>query len=390
MKLNVNSNNIVYTLIGMIFFILAFDMLNHSALYFLSYCIAIVGIIGCNKKYWQDVFIKYYSFYCIWGIVVTIFSFDKLLSLRELIAVSVPLFIYIAINEQYLKDKDKFIIIINRLMIAFICWMFIILVLSKIQSNIYIIERIKYLTNYSSRINFSTYYLFGVAYALFFFHNLRVKIVILLSAFIAGYLYHDGCFWFTLLILSVVYYIACSKPSFKVISFALVVCVLFLYMTYFVVINVLHYNLHVYERVLVYRYWFPHLLNSPIYGVGLGVRELANYYSLGKYPVPHEWAVINPLIYVHSHIVFVDIALETGFIGIFLYVLFLYKLIKNIFSNYGYYAWAALSIMIVAFGKNLVDDLFEGSKGVIYWLFMIVGIIAAKAYYEQTRCLKND
>lgn len=381
---NRDQNTAIIILLYAIFFVIPFDLINHSVLYFLLYALSIFGVIKFYNIR-KNLFLKYYGIYIAWSIFVTIFSVDKILSLRELIAVSSVLFIFLAI-ESYINDMDIVDVrhTFNRLFVYFSFWLFFVLILAKLPFDNQVLHFFNHISKNGSRLMFSTLSLFCVSYALFFLPKNKIRIIILLFSICSNFIYRDGCFWFILLLVFSLYFLALIKISIRKLCIILVLLVILLLIAYFVVVDIMQYNLHIYERVLVFRYWMPHLLDSPFYGVGLGLRSISNYYTK-MYPVPVSWMDINPFIKLHAHNIFIDLALEIGFIGLGLFSVFLYKTISHAIKHYGYYGYAYASMLVVALGKNSVDDFFEGSKGIMFWLIIIISYLLAGKYAKNNQ-----
>lgn len=379
MRGKIDIEGFIYIVLGLIFVIIPFDQLNHSMLYFLLYIIALVGIASFNKDYYRDVWFRYYLMYFGWCIIATLFSYDKILSARQLVAVLSPLFIYIALNELLLIDSRRFIQTMNNWMIRLSILLLVVLIICNLPFDNLLTHLFIYAAKDGSRIYLSTVSLSCLVYVLYFSQAKIIKFLTFLVVTISNLFYHDGAFWFILILLLVLYAIKLYRFKLIYVFAASLLSILLLSLTFFFVTKILHYNLHIQERFLVFEYWLPKLWYSPIYGIGLGLGQLHEFY-VKKFPVDPVALQINPFIAFHAHNVFIDMALAIGFVGLFLFLLFLFKTIYTACKNYSYQACSYISILVVVLGKNSVDDLFEGSKALYLWLIIIVVYITMQNF----------
>lgn len=370
MRGKIDVEGFIYIVLGLIFVIIPFDQLNHSVLYFLLYIIALIGIASFSKEYFQDTWFRYYLFYFCWCIVATFLSFDKILSTRQLVAVFSPLFIYIALNELSSIDTKRFVDTLNGWMVRLSILLLVVLIICNAPFDNILTQLVIYAAKDGSRIYLSTVSLSCLVYVLYFSSARFTKLLTFIVVVCSNLFYHDGAFWFILILVLVVYAISLYRFRLSYVFLAMVASVFLLAATFFIVTQVLHYNLHIHERFLVFEYWLPKLLYSPIYGVGLGLGQLHEFY-VKNFPVDPAALRVNPFIAFHAHNVFIDMALAIGFTGLFLFLWFLLKTIYLACREYGYQASSYISILIVILGKNSVDDLFEGSKALFLWLMVI-------------------
>jgi|GEM_PF-5763594 len=375
MRGRIDSESFLYIVLGLIFLIIPFDELNHSLLYFLQYVIALVGISTVNKEYTNDKWFRYYLCYLIWCVVATALSYNKILSLRQLIAVGSPLFIYVAINELAQIDKIRFIATLNRWVLWLSGLLLVILVICNLPFKNAFINMVIYAVKDGSRIYLSTVSLCCLVYVLYFSTSKIFKFVTLAIVIASNLFYHDGAFWFVLVMVLILYWVYIRQFRLIRIFIASIIAIFVLIVTFFVLTKIVKYNLHIYERLLVFQYWLPKLLYSPIYGIGLGLGQLHEFY-VSRFPVDPDALKINPFIAFHAHNIFIDMALAIGFPGLILFLWLLGITIIDLGKRYSYDVCGYISILLVVLGKNCVDDLFEGSKGLFLWLMVILVYIS--------------
>lgn len=354
--------------------ILPFDQVNHSILYFLAYFLALLGFITDLRANFTHSWLRWYLVFVLWCGLVTLFSFNWLISIRQLIAFLAVILIFSSLKQYIICDIVRFKTLFKWLILVLSVILLCVLLIDQLPQTWPVISHIAYLTKGGSRIYLSTISLCCLVYALYYIEHLSIKWWIINLSIIANLFYHDGCFWFILVLISVIYQMSRGKLNFCVVAVTILSVIIAMGFTFVVVTFGLHYNLHLYERLLVFQYWLPKLSYHPILGVGLGLRQLNAYY-VHFYPIDPQMLNANPFVAFHAHNMLIDLALMAGFPGLVLFIIVLIKLVTTGFQHNPSLAYGIISMLVVIVGKNLVDDLFEGSKALVLMMFVMVSYI---------------
>jgi hypothetical protein len=356
------------------FLVLPFDQVNHSILYFLAYSLAFLGIASDYRTGFKHAWLRWYLAFVLWCALVTLVSYNWMISTRQLIAYAAVILIFQSLNHYIGSETDRFKAWFKWLILALASLLLVLLLIDQLPQTWPIIHYIAYLTKDGSRIYLSTVSLCCLVYALYYLEHSVIKWWVIGLSIAANLFYHDGCFWFILVLIAVIYQISRGKLSFGLVAVTSLIIVVAMGLTFVVVTYLLHYNLHLYERLLVFEYWLPKLAYHPVTGVGLGLRQLNAYY-VQLYPVDPQMLQANPFVAFHAHNMLIDLALMAGFPGLILFAIVLIKLVTTGFKHNPRLAYGVVSMLVVIVGKNLVDDLFEGSKGMVLMVFVIISYL---------------
>ncbi len=219
------------------------------------------------------------------------------------------------------------------------------------------------------RMTTSTLSLCVMVYTIFFNHNIRNKSIIIVLNLIAGFVIKDNAFYFVLFLSGFMYWALIKR---EIALYKLLIGIIIIVIALkFILINLLHHNLHMVERMNIYSYWLGNIFYSPFHGVGLGLRLESLFYTK-KFPIPYEIYKIDPNIALHGHNYFLDLWLQAGVIGLGLMLLFFYKISRISYERSKKYGPAVFFMIFVIVMKNMVDDEINGSRGLIYWFFIVL------------------
>ena len=316
LKSFINQTFLEYMIL-ILFLVMPFTNVNHVCIYIILELICLYGVVNYSKSLYDDVFIRQYTIYFYWCIIVTILSVNFKLSFQSLTSLLVPpLLLFSLLNSRVIHQNiHKFLFILS-----------IILFVLSICIRAYSLSGYQdiWLFSFASRIGGgrmtnSTLSLCVIVYTMFFNQNLRNKTVIIGLNLIAGLVLKDNAFYFVLFLAGFMYWgLIKSKIAFYKLLIGFIIIVIALK---FILINLLHHNLHVSERMNIYSYWLAKMFYSPIHGVGIGQKVVALFYTK-KFPISNDIFATDPNIALHGHNYFLDLWLQAGVIGLVLMLLF--------------------------------------------------------------------
>lgn len=366
LKSFINQRFLEYMIL-ILFLVMPFTNINHVCIYVILELICLYGIINYSHEKYDKVFIKYFIIYFIWCIIVTILSVNFRLSFQSLTSLLIPpLLLFSLVNSR----------VINKNIHNYLFVLSIILFVLSICIRAYSLSGYQdiWLFSFASRIGGgrmtnSTLSLCMMVYTMFFNQNLRNKTVIIGLNLIAGLVLKDNAFYFVLFLAGFMYWgLIKSKIAFYKLLIGLIIIVIALK---FILINLLHHNLHVSERMNIYSYWLAKMFYSPIHGVGIGQKVVALFYTK-KFPISNDIFATDPNIALHGHNYFLDLWLQAGVIGLVLMLLFFYKICRISYERSKKYGLTVFFMIFVIIMKNMVDDEINGSRGLIYWFFIVL------------------
>jgi O-antigen ligase len=115
----------------------------------------------------------------------------------------------------------------------------------------------------------------------------------------------------------------------------------------------------------------PKVLYSPFYGVGLTLKLQSLFFN-AKFPVSPQILAVDANVKLHSHNYFLDLTLQAGFIGLILMLNFLYQISRHSYKLNNTYGLSTAFMILAIFMKYMVDDQMEGSRGLIFWFFIVL------------------
>jgi hypothetical protein len=367
-------NYLLYTAIVGLFISLNFQTVNHQFIYISCEMIALFGIARINRKWLKsDVFIRYYSFIIVWCIIVTLNSPVIKTSFKGLTHWLLPILLYVGLySVDDLRERIIKILWVPTL-IAFVqsvvLFQYFHYGLESVQNNM--LSNFFYFVNdeWPGKVFTSTINLCFIIFALSFIKHKTYRHTIVVINFLSGILTYDRAFFFSsVLVLLLYFFLEKYKPTRKLmITCFLSVIGLIFFMA--VSLHLLGIDLHYKERFAVYDYWLPKLLISPIFGTGVELKSLQ--YILLNYPIPQKLLEIDKGMLYHSHNMFIDIALTQGFVGLFLFILLIYKMNQNVICLNGRYRFTALYVCMAIFTKFMVDDRFDSHNMIVFWFFIL-------------------
>lgn len=128
-------------------------------------------------------------------------------------------------------------------------------------------------------------------------------------------------------------------------------------------------------RWQIWRSWLSVAAAKPLLGHGYGSRILPR---IGEQEIPGGFGDLDWAAQHHAHNVFINIAVQTGLLGLLCFSWLLYGLWRIIFATSPAGSWqlAALSVVLAALAKSLTDDFFWGPAGILMWLLagLFVGL----------------
>lgn len=375
----------------LLLFFVAFPFIDSSG--FLSYLpFEVLTFLYINdffsKKQYRDVFFKYYMLLIIWATIVSILSVDRHLSFIALRYWLIPLFVYVSLVNsdirtifcRYVWFPTILLFIIN--LVLFMWWF------SEGSKSLFVSYPVlSYLLLFSGdwfvKIYTSTVVLCILIAIFFILSPSRNRTILLLVNLVSAFLSYDRAFWFSLLVI-IVLYIMLEKVKMSLRAFIYTVLVgVFALLVLAVFMYLLKMDLHVKERLATYSYWISMLKISPIYGVGVG-RDSLHYYVV-NYPIPESILQTNPFTPFTSHNFFLDLILTQGIIGLILFIVFLYKIITASIkqSTNVKFKYMSLYMVIAIFSKFLVDNQFDNRKIFIFCFFILCGyLLSVKNKYS--------
>lgn len=332
------------------------------------------------QKQYQDVFFKYYMFLVIWATLVSIFSVDRHLSFIILRYWLIPLFVYISLVNldiktifcRYVWIPTALLFVINLLLFM---WWFSEESKSLFVSYPVLSSLLLFSGDWFVKIYTSTVVLCLLIAIFFILEPSKNRTILLIVNLMSAFLSYDRAFWFSLLVI-IVLYMMLEKVKISLKTFistcvmgllALVILVVIMYL--------LKMDLHVKERLATYSYWISMLKISPIYGVGIG-RDSLHYYVV-HYPVPENILQANPFTPYTSHNFFLDLVLTQGVIGLIVFMVFLYKVVRASINQCvnAKFKYMSLYMVIAIFSKFLVDNQFDNRKIFVFCFFILCGYL---------------
>lgn len=368
--LKIRINPYVMQLFALVLFMsIPFVHINHTIIYICMEAICLYGILNFNRTIFNDVFFKYYLWFIGWCIIVTILSVKPMWSFKALTTIMVPPLILLGLYDGcFIKYVNRFLIVCS-IIVFLISLSFCLTFYFNIN-----FMPFKLLDAYGGgRITSSTLSLCIICYTMFFNKSYRSKIFIISINVLSGLILKEGAFIFTLFISGFLYWAIVVKniAVYKIIISILVI----IGAIQFLLLNVLHFNLHIYERLHIYSYWLDKIFYSPVRGIGLGLKLESSFYTT-RFPIPPEIFSLDPNIELHAHNYFLDLMLQTGVVGLSMMVFFFYKICRESYLQDNKAGWAVFFIIFVIMMKNMVDDEIDGSRGLIYWFFIVAAYVS--------------
>ncbi|MDQ5922243.1 MAG: hypothetical protein QG673_2302 [Pseudomonadota bacterium] len=363
-KIRVNTQ--ILRIFAMVLFtIIPFVHVNHTIIYICMELICLYGIVNFNKNILNDTFFKYYLWFFIWCIIVTILSAKFLLSFKSMTTCMIPLLLVCGLYDGRVLGKMDILLLLCSLSLLLVSLSFLLITWLKVDFVLF-----NLINEYGGgRITSSTLAMCMIVYALFFSSTKTFRNLIIGLNIISGLILKDSAFIFTMFVSGFLYWALVVR---KVAIYKIVISVMVIVgVVQFILINVLHYNLHINERLHIYNYWINKIFYSPIYGVGLGLK-LESYFFTTHFPLSSELYKMDTNIALHAHNYFLDLLLQTGFVGLFIMIFLLYKISYAAYEHNSRYGLSVFFMILVIVMKNLVDDEIDGSRGLIYWLFIII------------------
>jgi O-antigen ligase len=127
------------------------------------------------------------------------------------------------------------------------------------------------------------------------------------------------------------------------------------------------------------RFSLERIAESPFQMIGFGRRSFVKKYQefYDRYKGVQIW---------HAHNTFLDIALQTGVQGLFIFVLLLYKFLSTFHAGAKpqeaslprFFLLASFWMVIVFFARNLSDDFFVDDSALLFWLLAGAGVAIKK------------
>ncbi|MBP9741802.1 MAG: O-antigen ligase family protein [Burkholderiales bacterium] len=348
-----------------LFAVIPFVHINHTIIYIFMELIGLYGILSFNKTILYDTFFMYYLWFFIWCIIVTVLSVNSLLSFKSLTTCIIPLFLLCGLQDGRILAKVDKLLLLCSLSLCLISFAFFLTV----RLNIHVMPLYLIDSYGGGRITSSTLSMCIIVYTLFFYKTPNNRYFIIGLNIMSGLIFKDSAFVFTLVVTGFLYWAIIIR---KIAIYQIVISIMLLIaIVQFILIHILHYNLHINERLHIYAYWFNKIFYSPIYGVGLGLK-LESWFFTTHFPIAPELYKMDTNIALHAHNYLVDLLLQTGFIGLCIMLFFFYKISDAAYKHNEKYGFAVFFMVLVIIMKNLVDDEIDGSRGLIYWLFIIM------------------
>jgi hypothetical protein len=376
------------------FIVFPFEMVNHSLVYSLMELLVLNSVFfsGTVLKFaLRDIFFRSYLIVILWCLVVTLLSPVPKVSLKGSSEWTLPLLMFLGLYSisdlQNILARYLWIptlIVLVQSIVLFIYFKFGLAVIDN-----HNVLRFIYFLNWEwpGKVYSSTISLCLIVLICVCCKNKMTKISLCAINVVAGIISYNRAFVFSLILMALLYlYLNIRSEKInriknKLIIFAVIVFIALI----FIANNLLGINLHIIERVAVYDYWLPKLWLSPFYGIGVGLNSLQYYLKI--YPIPGYLFSIDEGMRVHSHNLFIDIALTQGFIGLGVFLWCIGTLIYvTIRSSNAKQRYTFLFMVVAIFSKFMFDDVIEGHKLVVFWFFLIVAyLISMLDYYLQKR-----
>ena len=381
---NLTNQKFLEYLVLILFLVIPFTNINHVCIYVILELICLYGVVNYSHDKYDKVFMKYFIIYFIWCTIVTILSVNFILSFQSLTSLLIPPLLLFSLSKAEFLNKS----IHRNIMILTILLLF----LSICRRVEYIgVFNDNFIFNYGNKIGggwvtTSTLSLCLIVYTMFFNQNIRNKTIIIVLNIIAGIVVKDSAFYFVLFMFGFLYWGLCIK---KIPFYKLVIGIIVIIVTLkFILINLLHQNLHISERFNIYSYWLDRLSYSPIHGIGLGLKLESLFYTK-KFPIPPEIFNLDKHIALHAHNYFLDTILQGGIISLAFLLLFLYKISKISYTRDAKSGLAVFFMIFVIIMKNMVDDDINGARGLIYWFFIVLTYVTVLNFYSDKKRSKS-
>ena len=372
------------------FIVFPFEMVNHSLVYLLLELLVLNAILSSGRMVKQalsDTFFRRYLLIVLWCLIVTLLSPIWKISLKGSSEWVLPLLMFLglySINDlkgilaRYLWIPT--LIVLAQSVVIFIYFKFGVEVIDR-----YNFLRFMYFINWEwpGKVYSSTISLCLIVLICTCCQNKISKMTLCSINIIAGIISYNRAFVFSLILMVLLYlYLNISSDKVNRVKNKLIICAgIILASLVFIVNSLLGINLHIIERIAVYDYWLPKLWLSPFYGIGVGLNSLQYYLKI--YPIPEYLFKIDDGMRVHSHNLFIDLALTQGFIGLVIFLWCIGTLIySTVCSSSAKLRYTFLFMVVAIFSKFMFDDVFEGHKLAVFWFFLIVGYLISMPRYN--------
>lgn len=333
------------------------------------------------SKYERNLF-SLYSIYLAWCFVASIKSTFMLASFEMLGFYSLYLltFVYI-INFNFYKNNiiKLYQICLFISSVFLLCFTIGGLCFDWLNMHAPVLKILNDLYGYHGKIFKSTLNLYFILTAFVLFKNIRHRNLIIGLNLLSGFLSINRFFIIVVCILIALHYVLKYKKL-KLVSIILSIFLLFIIL-FFMIFHFLQIDLHVTNRFAVYEYWLPRLGDYWLWGTGLGLKTQA-YVAISHFPIPVIISQVEPNVYVHSHNLFLDKAIQSGVIGGFLYIIVLIALIRVVWNSKSNHV--VLLMIILSFVlKNLVDDQTGGIQELFFWFFIGFNYALSRSFNDS-------
>ena len=364
LKKHINSN-FLNNVIIILFLVIPFANINHTYVYILFEIIGLYGVLHYKNTIFKDVFIKFYLWFFIWCIIVTLLSVNLPLSLKGLLSLTIPPLLLSALYSQnnWIHKINRCILLSSLINLGLsICF-----VLTQYFHSVELGQIINEIGG--GRIASSSLALYIIIYSLFFNNNFWNKIIVIGMNIVTGLIVFNSNFIFSTIIIMFLY-LALVTKKITLIRMVIKLALAIMFLT-FILINLLHNDLNISQRIGIYSYWIPKIMYSPYYGVGISLK-LQSLFFTTKFPIPHDLFNHDPHIVLHAHNYFIDLILQIGIIGFVLFLILIYKLSKAAHKLNSKVGFSVLFMILAILLKNMVDDQIDGSHGLVCWFFIIL------------------
>ena len=117
------------------------------------------------------------------------------------------------------------------------------------------------------------------------------------------------------------------------------------------------------------RFSLERIVETPFQMIGFGRRSFVKKY-------PDFYLRYKGVLIWHAHNTFLDIALQTGVQGLFIFLFMLYKFLRTFYTGARqgeepvprFFLLASFWMVIVFFVRNLSDDFFVDDSALLFWL----------------------
>ncbi len=124
-------------------------------------------------------------------------------------------------------------------------------------------------------------------------------------------------------------------------------------------------------RLTAWGYWLDKAAESPLRGNGYGKKQLKQVHTPeGRARI----ASVGEALLTHAHNLVIDIALQTGMVGLALFFWLIATLVRAYWQRRSdgdaevrCVALAGLLLVLMLFGKNFTDDFFENPMTLVFW-----------------------